>query len=257
MSVSPLKNIVLPAVLLAGAVFSSLTLPLAQFGSEPVEIQMNQEPLFDGKLKDVAAPYVGLAALLSLGSGVASIAISGWRLSARKSEQIQGELSNLQQQLQEKDARLEAVLLSTPKLEESGLSFFLQDEVTSAPAQTVSSSGGAQKQPAAIGHSTVQATAPLAAAQSYMGFNRSTLTAESAQQQPVAESLPPTDRIEVLQAQLKQMMTQLETLQGSLQPQPQPTTRQEDKSRNAASSVEPTHRYQTINSHWAVQPMAS
>lgn len=251
MTVSPLKNIVLPAALLAGAVFSSLTLPLAQFGSEPVEIQMNQEPLFDGKLKDVAAPYVGLAALLSLGTGVASIAISGWRLSSRKSEQIQGELSSLQQQLQEKDARLEAVLLSTPKLEESGLSFFLHDEMPPAPAQTVSSSRAVtqQNQSTATGHSAVQATAPLAAAQAYMGFHRSAGTVPA--QQPLAESLPPVDRIEVLQAQLKQMMTQLETLQGSLQPELQQMIRQEEQSKKVTPDL--NNRYQTINSHWGMQ----
>src|SRR5579883_1479825 len=70
MSVPSLKKLVLPATVLAGTMFSSLTVPLAVFGSSPVDVQLNQEPIFSGKFKDFAAPYVGVVGILSLGTGL-------------------------------------------------------------------------------------------------------------------------------------------------------------------------------------------
>ncbi|HEY9858432.1 MAG TPA: hypothetical protein V6D16_02925, partial [Candidatus Obscuribacterales bacterium] len=72
---SSLKSFLLPAVLLSSTVFSSLTLPLVVLGSQPVDIRMQQEPVFSGQLKDIAAPYLGFAAALSLGVGIASVAV--------------------------------------------------------------------------------------------------------------------------------------------------------------------------------------
>jgi hypothetical protein len=69
MSGSPLKKFVLTPVVVSAAVFAAMTLPLAIFGSKPVTIQLQQEPVFQGQLRDVATPYLGLATALSLGGG--------------------------------------------------------------------------------------------------------------------------------------------------------------------------------------------
>lgn len=84
MSVSPPKNPVLPATVLAGAVFSSLTVPLAVFGSGPVDIQLNQEPVFSGTVKDLAAPYIGVVGILSIGAGVAGVALGFVRSGSKR-----------------------------------------------------------------------------------------------------------------------------------------------------------------------------
>jgi len=77
MPATPLKKLVLPPVVLSAAVFGVLTLPLAMLGSKPVTIQFQEEPIFQGQLRDVATPYLGLASVLSLGAGLASVAITG------------------------------------------------------------------------------------------------------------------------------------------------------------------------------------
>lgn len=129
MSSSPLKKFVLTPVVLSATVFAALTLPLAVLGSKPVTIKLQQEQVFQGQLRDVATPYLGLASVLSLGAGLASVAITGWRLSTRKSSQVEAQLSAIAQNLQEKEAQLEALKLSQSRLEVSGLSKFIDEEV--------------------------------------------------------------------------------------------------------------------------------
>lgn len=128
MTVSPFKKALLPSLLVSGAVFSSLTLPLAIFGAQPLVIQLQEEPIFVGKLKDIAAPYVGLATLLSTGAGVASLTMGAWQQSSRKANKLEERLSSLQQQLQETEGQLETLKLSEIRLQAVGLGAFL-DEV--------------------------------------------------------------------------------------------------------------------------------
>ncbi|MGC1393840.1 MAG: hypothetical protein WA828_06125 [Coleofasciculaceae cyanobacterium] len=134
---APLKKLVLTPVLVSAAVFATLTLPLAFFGKKPVTIQLQEEPIFSGQLRDIAAPYLGLASILSLGAGFASVAITGWRSSTHKSSQVEAQLSNLTENLREKEAQLEALKLSESQLEAAGLSAFLdeapQQQLTQSP----------------------------------------------------------------------------------------------------------------------------
>src|SRR4028119_697171 len=102
MATSQLKKLVLTPIVVSAAVFATLTLPLAFFGTKPVTIQLQEEPIFYGKLRDVAAPYLGLASVVSLGAGLASVAVTGWRRSTRKSSQVEAQLSNLAQDLRER-----------------------------------------------------------------------------------------------------------------------------------------------------------
>jgi hypothetical protein len=135
MPASPLKKLVLTPVLVSAAVFATLSLPLAIFGKQPVTIQLQKEPIFSGQLKEIAAPYLGLASVLSFGAGFASVAITGWMNSTRKSSQVEAQLSNLTQNLREKEAQLEALKLSESQLEAAGLSAFLDEPVTLEPDQ--------------------------------------------------------------------------------------------------------------------------
>jgi hypothetical protein len=144
MTVSSFKKALLPSLLISGGIFSSLTLPLAIFGSQPLVIEVQNEPVFVGKLKDVAAPYVGLATVLSVGAGAAGLATGAWRQSSRKANNLEERVSHLQQQLQETEGQLETLKLSETSLHTNGLGAFL-DEIEivghsvplteSAPAQ--------------------------------------------------------------------------------------------------------------------------
>ncbi len=133
---APLKKLILTPVIVSAAVFATLSLPLIFFGPKPVTIQLSEEPIFTGKLRDIAAPYLGLASILSLGAGCASVAITGWRSSTRKSSQVEAQLSNLAQNLREKEAQLEALKHSESQLEAAGLSAFLDEPTLDEPVKT-------------------------------------------------------------------------------------------------------------------------
>lgn len=234
MTTSMFKKFVLPPVLLSAGIFATLTLPLALLGSKPVEIQLQEEPVFHGKLRDVATPYLGLASLLSLGAGVASVAVTGWQQSSRKSAQVEQQLSGLQKHLKEKEELLEEFKLSESHLESFGLNSFLEGEIpeithtASYPPQPVVISTSAQAveplivitQEQKIDPSvTVQAaTSRFSLAQNYLAYTQAIPTQK--QQHPVASqhvSATDTPPVEELQDQLQQIMAQMEILHKALQ----------------------------------------
>jgi hypothetical protein len=128
MTGSPLKKFLFTPIILSTAVFSALTLPLAFFGDQEVTIQLQEEPVHHGKLRDVATPYLGLASVLGVGTGIATIAVTGWRQSSKKSAQAEEQLSDLERNLQEKEQLLEELKLSKSRLAAAGLNNFLEKE---------------------------------------------------------------------------------------------------------------------------------
>jgi hypothetical protein len=134
---TPLQRFVLPAAMLSGAVFSAATLPLVVLGSEPVDIHLEDEPVFSGEVKDLAAPYLGIATVMSLGMGVATISALGWSQASRKSAEAEDQVSSLARDLQEKEAQIEALQFSEKRLHAAGLQYFLQDEVDEVNAQPI------------------------------------------------------------------------------------------------------------------------
>lgn len=130
MSGSPLNKFLFKPVLLAAAVLSVLSLPVAIFGSQPVSIRIQGEQWMDGEIKDLAPPYLGLVGALSLGVGIASLAISGWQHSAHKFAQTQDKVSTLAEDIQAKEKELEDLKLSLSSLAASGLSDFIDESET-------------------------------------------------------------------------------------------------------------------------------
>lgn len=129
MSLSALGKFILPPVIAAAGVFSAMSLPLAMMGDKPVGIRYEEEPVFDGRIRDIAPPYVVFVTALSFGVGIGVAAIGGWRSSARKSSQFQHQLTTLEDDLQQKDKLLKELKLSESRLQVSGLASFLDDEV--------------------------------------------------------------------------------------------------------------------------------
>ncbi|NEQ04903.1 MAG: hypothetical protein F6K37_02540 [Moorea sp. SIO4E2] len=130
MSGSPLNKFLFKPVLLAAAVLSVLSLPVAIFGSQPVSIRIQGEQWMDGEVKDLAPPYLGLVGALSLGVGVASLAISGWQDSSDKFAQTQDKVSTLAEGIQAKEKELEDLKLSLSSLAASGLTDFIDEAET-------------------------------------------------------------------------------------------------------------------------------
>ncbi|BDA69866.1 hypothetical protein RIVM261_068890 [Rivularia sp. IAM M-261] len=129
MSLSALGKFILPPVIAAAGVFSAMSLPLAMMGDKPVGIRYEEEPVFDGRIRDIAPPYVVFVTALSFGVGIGVAAIGGWRSSARKSSLFQHQLTSLEDDLQQKEKLLKELKLSESRLQVSGLASFLDDEV--------------------------------------------------------------------------------------------------------------------------------
>lgn len=244
MTAFSLKKVLLPSVLLAGTVFSSLTLPLVLSGSEPVVVQLKEEPLFVGSLKDIAAPYIGIATLLSLGTGLVSLSVAGWQSSSQRASQNESKVFGLQQQLKEKQDYLEELLMSEPRLQAAGLSSFLDEEVSHqsltssfVPVTThslVTQHSSSVLEPAMLSTQAMNAMvpsqihlqesvvkAPSHPVQSSIGFAYADQTATSALEQDrdlVSTDLSTSTAFQVkqLQDQLKQIVTQVEQLQSAL-----------------------------------------
>lgn len=263
MSGSPLKKFILTPAIISASIFATLTLPLAVLGNKPVTIKLHQDSVFYGQLRDVATPYLGLASAISLGAGVASVAVAGWQQSKRKSEEIEAQLSGLAQHLEEKEAQLQALKLSESRLESSGLKAFLDEEVPldSTEPTTISSSSPIKLpeveelvitppalepqvvvSPAVV---TVQEkAAKFACAQTFLGYARSRATEKPTTN--VAE-LTQTE-VEQLHAQLQQIMAQMASVQKALS-----ATSQLANEENVPVSVVPL---QVVKS-WSVHERAS
>jgi hypothetical protein len=242
-----LSRCFLSSALLAGVVFSAATLPLTALGSKSVTIQLEEEPVFIGQVKEIAGPYLGLATAISLGAGVVSLATAGWRQSSRKVSLAEEQMSTLKQQLTENMALIESLKYSEARLEASGLEFFLKDEedhrdhqsvpATGAPVHyTVVGSSGQNElalqtlpeqhqmvvepaqaltdsQDTVTQRTKIQAATALASAQAFMGFARPTLPEETAATaQPVAEQPENSTQLDELLNHLKQVMSQIERL---------------------------------------------
>ena len=224
MSGSSLKKFVLTPVVLSATVFAALSLPLALLGSKPVTIQLQEEPVFQGQLRDVAMPYLGFASALSLGAGLASVALTGWRQSTRKSSQVEEKLSDLEQNLKEKEAQLEALKLSESRLEASGLRAFLDEEV---PLEQLLKTSAAEQCVQPMIEPQVVTTQPVdtypvaqpqvaahqvASAQTYQGYEQASAVAK-----PSVEAHSPAPlEVEELNNQLQQIMAQMAAVQTAL-----------------------------------------
>ena len=278
MTVPSLGKFLLPATLTAGAVFSVLAAPVALLGSESVNVQFQGET-FDGKIKDIATPYLGLAGMLSLGAGVASIALTGWRQSAQQSNKTEGQLLEVQRQLKEREVQLQSNFLSDKHLDASGLSFFLEDEVQdqatspAAIAQPIIQTNAPVMQPTAIAVNSASRTAipqmsaqstvsPLSAAQAFLGFSRSSA---SAPVQAPSQSAPPQgkaaiaqiEQIGELQNQLQQILSQIEALQGDLMATPQPVATPAPRAEDLSMIPQLEQRLKNLEAQWVMQRVAS
>ncbi|HAG84997.1 MAG TPA: hypothetical protein DCL61_28570 [Cyanobacteria bacterium UBA12227] len=283
MTASPLKKFVFTPKLCSAAVFSALTLPLAVFGNKPVTIQLQDESIFHGELREAATPYLGLVTAISLGTGVGTVAVTGWRQSSRKSALTKEQLSQLEQNLKQKQELLETFKCSESHLELSGLSCFLAEELKEElaealdpdtkslvseevqPKSTLNSPATQpikppvvepliittqprEAQPVTQNQVTVQATVMnFASAQNFFGYNQS-----KAAIKPSKTVISPTPlEVQELHHQLQEIMAQMSSLQTVLQ-----TSQQLGKSQDQAAEHPNSIPLKVVKS-WSLNPVAS
>jgi hypothetical protein len=133
LSEKSLSHFLLPAFLTTSAVFTAFALPVMMFGNQRLTVQHEGSEVFTGQVSDLAAPYLGLGAIASVGLGISGVAMQGWRKSARKSTQLDHKIDNLQDRLKEREDYLRAALTSDAYLERSGLNFFLAENTAIVP----------------------------------------------------------------------------------------------------------------------------
>lgn len=150
MTLSAIGKLILPSVITSGVVFAAMTAPLAMMGENQVGIQIQEESFFHGRLRDVAAPYVVFATLLSIGAGISVAALGGWEHSTRKSLTYKKQLSRLEEHLQQKEELLKEFKLSESRLQASGLNSFLNDQIAVKDFEGVETFSTEVSQPALV-----------------------------------------------------------------------------------------------------------
>lgn len=248
MSLSALQKFFLPPIIASCGIFSLMSFPLAVLGEKQIAIKFQEEPIFYGKLRDVAIPYVILSTTISIGAGISAAAVCGWRHSSRKSAKYEQELSHLEQNLQEKEALLKELKQSESRLQISGLKAFLDDEVpldqalfantlppTFSEPVVVQTPPSVYQQPVnSLPHvvtqqnpsttvKTVAATSKFASAQTFLSYaqNNTKNQAEPVANNPVNKTTITPNEFEELQKQLREMMLQMQKMQHNLQVIPQ------------------------------------
>lgn len=261
MTLTALRKFVLPPVITSAVVFAAVTAPVFVLGSRQINVELDQEPWINGTIREVALPYVAAATVMTLGAGISVAAIGGWRNSAKKSEQIEQQLSSLEKHLQEKDALLKELKLSEGRLQVSGLKAFLDDEVpfesipnnqpvfaatvsqpvvAQTPAQvyqqpTVKPLKGALARQSTTGERAANNTAntsvasswAFSSAQAFLSYpqaNSSSNTSQGTSSPTLIQNSAPEVKpgdFDELQKQLREMMLQMQTMQNYLQQIPQ------------------------------------
>jgi hypothetical protein len=112
-----LKKIVFPALLASGIVFSSCSLLVAQLESKSLEIRLEEQEIFVNNLRTLFS--FKTTALLSLGVGVTTAALMGWKDSLRKSSEVERQLSSLQKSISVTDSLIEEFQYSQLELVDS------------------------------------------------------------------------------------------------------------------------------------------
>jgi uncharacterized protein HemX len=250
MTLSALQKFLLPPAIASLSVFSLMSLPLATLGDKQIAIKFQEESVFYGKLREIAIPYVIFATALSVGSGISALALCGWRNSSSKSAKIRQELSNLEQNIQQKEALLKELQVSESRLQTSGLSAFLDSEMPFEQGLSSNNSAITVSQPIEAPTPTaiytqpvsprakvvtqknttttmknVASTSAFASAQAFFGYaqeNPNNIKETVADEVNQTATIP--SEFEELQKQIKEMMLKMQLMQNNLEPTPQATS---------------------------------
>ncbi|MBE9031145.1 hypothetical protein IQ266_15530 [filamentous cyanobacterium LEGE 11480] len=133
MSDLSLKQMIVPALLTTGAVFTALSAPVVMLADTPVQLSQGNKQIYNGPVRDAAMPYLMLAGITSVGLGISGVAVAGWRKSAKQAAALNDRVNDQEQRRAERESHLKAALTSENYLEKTGLSFFLEDGDGFAP----------------------------------------------------------------------------------------------------------------------------
>lgn len=198
------------SALLSGALFTALLIPFTTLGSRPVTLQVDDQPVFSGRLDDLATPYLSFATALSLGFGAAAFSFLSWQASVQKLNRTEEQILGLRQKLDEREALLEHFKFSESKLQAAGLSFFLDSEMISDQAVQTNSQHAIFRPEKPSPRLAAAPVTSQAAPQSRVAIATEQVAEPSAANDDY--NLHDPVQVEQLLVQLKQVMTQIEKL---------------------------------------------
>lgn len=212
---------------------------MAAMGSQPLTIHLENQPVFAGQVKELSGPYLGLATAVSLGAGVTALALLNWSHSSRKLSKVEDEISELRQQLRDKESELESLRFSETRLASAGLEAFLDEVEVTSPAAELLQHSLAQVEAEQRAAVAVGKQAELIGIEP---IKRHGVSAEAAQAtsleatvESVSQTLKGADspaQIDDLLNHLKQMMAQMENLKAE-----QPAQKQQPRFTRVPNTV--------------------
>lgn len=138
MGQSSFAQSLLAATCVTGVMFSVAALPFAALKSNVINVELQNQPIFNSELQYLAAPYLSVTGAMSVAVGVGIFGVLGWRNSARKLVSAEASKSDLTKNLATYQAELERIKFSDARLRTQNLSGFLQPETAwAAPASPV------------------------------------------------------------------------------------------------------------------------
>ena len=99
------KKVVLPTIAISGMIFAGFAMLLAEYGSERIEIRVDNQKFVDGEVRDFLSP--GMGAGLNITLGLASVVAIGSGKSASKKKKLEKQLLEMKKAISDKDAQIE------------------------------------------------------------------------------------------------------------------------------------------------------
>ncbi len=123
------KKVLLPTVAISFTLLGLFLVFLGLQGSKPIQIEVEKEEFFNGKVADLLP--LPLVTLISLGVGVSSGVVIGWKDAVSKSSDLEKKISNLNVLIAEKDSQISEFKLSPWNINQ--LNSFLDGEDSNFP----------------------------------------------------------------------------------------------------------------------------
>jgi hypothetical protein len=98
------KRAVLPTIAISGMIFASFAMFLSEYGSQRIEIDVDNQDFIYGEVRDFFSPAMGTA--LSITLGLAGITVVGYSKSLRRKELLEKQLLSVKKAISDKDAQI-------------------------------------------------------------------------------------------------------------------------------------------------------
>ncbi|MGD1914294.1 MAG: hypothetical protein ACFB2X_26700 [Rivularia sp. (in: cyanobacteria)] len=99
------KKVALPIIAISSMLFVSSATFLAQYGSQQIEIKVDNQNFFYGEIRELFSP--GMGVVFSLTLVAVSIAVIGYFNSVRRQKQLDKQLLSLKAAISDKEAQIQ------------------------------------------------------------------------------------------------------------------------------------------------------